>query len=207
MWVFNSITIDKEVCYLGVTLVFLFYCCYILRYTITINKEGCYLGVTLVLPSTTATYYGILLLLQCASLGNTQVTPLIYLLQCPLRALHSTALQLPTVWSHCTGGTLWLLGVEIWQLCLRDTSRSAKWHQRAAVGHWVSLCVCSVVVWSIVYQLGILSLSCSQYSQTICWRGWDGNTCLGVRNTSSIGAWPNSLDWRPPLYCIVSPLL
>ena len=27
------------------------------------------------------------------------------------------------------------------------------------------------------------------------------------RNTSSIGAWPNSLDWRPPKYCIVSPLL
>ena len=34
------------------------------------------------------------------------------------------------------------------QLCLQDTSRSSKWHRRAAVGHWVSLCVkcCSVVV-------------------------------------------------------------
>ena len=30
----------------------------------------------------------------------------------------------------------------------------------------VSLCVCSVVGWLIMYQLGILSLSCSQYSQT-----------------------------------------
>ena len=58
-----------------------------------------------------------------------------------------------------------------------------------------------------MYQLGILSLSCSQYSQTICWRGWDDNACLGVRNTSSIEAWPNSLDGRPPWYCIVSPLL
>ena len=39
------------------------------------------------------------------------------------------------------------------------------------------------------------------------WRGWDDNACLGVRNTSSIGAWHNSLDGRPPWYCIVSPLL
>ena len=58
-----------------------------------------------------------------------------------------------------------------------------------------------------MYQLGILSLSCSQYSQTICWLGWDDNACLGVRNTSSTGAWPNSLDRRLPWYCIVSPLL
>ena len=39
------------------------------------------------------------------------------------------------------------------------------------------------------------------------WRGWDDNACLGVRNTSSIGVWHNSLDRRPPWYCIVSPLL
>ena len=38
-------------------------------------------------------------------------------------------------------------------------------------------------------------------------RGWDDNACLGVRNTSSIGAWHNSLDRRPPWYHIVSPLL
>ena len=38
-------------CYLGAS----FYCCYILQYTITIDKEGCYLGVTLVLPSKAAT--------------------------------------------------------------------------------------------------------------------------------------------------------
>ena len=29
-------------------------------------------------------------------------------------------------------------------------------------------------------------------------RGRDDNACLGDRNTSSIGAWPNSLDRRPP---------
>ena len=49
-----------------------------------------------------------------------------------------------------------------------------------------------------MYQFGILSLSCSQYSQTICLSGWDDNACLGVRNTCSIGAWPNTLDLRPP---------
>ena len=51
------------------------------------------------------------------------------------------------------------------------------------------------------------TLSCSQYSQNICWCRWDDNACLGVKNTCSIGAWPNSLDWRPPWYCKVSPLL
>ena len=105
-----------------------------------------------------------------------------------------------------SGGTRGWLGVKRWQLCLQDTSRSAKCHRRAAVGHWVSLCVWSVVGWLIVYQLGILSLSCSQYSQTICWRGWDDNACLGVRN-NSIGACPNFLVWSQPWYCIVSPLL
>ena len=40
-----------------------------------------------------------------------------------------------------TGGTWWWLGVERWQLCLRDTSRSPKCHQQAAVGHWTSVCV------------------------------------------------------------------
>ena len=52
---------------------------------------------------------------------------------------------------------------------------------------WVSLCVVSVLGWLIVYQLGIQSLSCSQYSQTICWRRWDDNACLGARNTCSHG--------------------
>ena len=45
----------------------------------------------------------------------------------------------------------------------------------------VSLCVRSVVGWFIVYSFGILSLSCNQYSQIICWRGWDDNACLGAR--------------------------
>ena len=50
-------------------------------------------------------------------------------------------------------------------------------------------------------------ISCSQYSQTIFLCGWDDNACLGVRNINRIEAWPNSLDQRPPRYCIVSPLL
>ena len=37
--------------------------------------------------------------------------------------------------------------------------------------------------------------------------GWDDNACLGVTNTSSIGAGHNSLDLRLPWYCIVSPQL
>ena len=67
-------------------------------------------------------------------------------------------------------------------------------------------CVCAVYIVGclIVYQLCILSLSCSRYSQTICWCGWDDNACLGVRNTCCIGAWPNSFDWRPPWYCVSS---
>ena len=102
-----------------------------------------------------------------------------------------------------TGGIRGWLGVEIWQLCLWDISRSAKCHQGAAVGHWVSLCVkCCRMVDSVLYMC-TLSLSCSQYSQTICWRGWDDIVCLGVRNTSSKGAWPNSLDQRPPKYSIL----
>jgi hypothetical protein len=39
------------------------------------------------------------------------------------------------------GGTQGWLGVQRWQLCLQDTSHSVKCHWRAAVGHWVSLCV------------------------------------------------------------------
>ena len=58
---------------------------------------------------------------------------------------------------------------------------------QSAIGEqqWVTWfhCVWSVVGWLIVYQLSILSLSCSQYSQTICLSGWDDNACLGVRNT------------------------
>ena len=39
-----------------------------------------------------------------------------------------------------TGGTREWLGVERWQLCLQDTSRSAKCHRRAAVGHCFIVC-------------------------------------------------------------------
>ena len=40
-----------------------------------------------------------------------------------------------------SGGALRWLGVKRCQLCLQDTSCSAKRHRQAAVGHWVSLCV------------------------------------------------------------------
>ena len=61
--------------------------------TITINKEGCYLVVTLVLPSTAATYYSILL--QQIKRGVSWVLPwcFLLLLLCPHSALYSTALQ------------------------------------------------------------------------------------------------------------------
>ena len=90
---------------------------------------------------------------------------------------------------------------------LRDGNFACRIHPKvqSAIGFH---CVCSVVGWLIVYLLAYyVSLSSSQYSQTICWRGWDDNAFLGARNTCSIGAWPNSLDRRPPWYCIVSPLL
>ena len=83
-------------------------------------------------------------------------------------SLHSepaSPLGMPTVWS-LWGNPGWL-GVERCQLCLQDTSHRAKWHRWAAVGHWVSLCVWSVVGWLIVYQDGDY-LYTGQYSQTIC---------------------------------------
>ena len=83
-------------------------------------------------------------------------------------------LYFPTLWTNVRteyGYTGWTwaqgwLGVKRWQLCLQDISRSTKCYQRVAVDHWISM---RVVGWLIVHQLGILSLSCSQYSQTICW--------------------------------------
>ena len=72
-------------------------------------------------------------------------------------SLHSepiSTLGLPPCQYGHSGGTRGWLGVERCQLCLQDTSRSAKWHRQAAVGHWVSLCVWSVVGWLIVYQDG-----------------------------------------------------
>ena len=44
-----------------------------------------------------------------------------------------------------SGGTRRWLGVERCQLFLHDTSHSAKCHRRAAVGHWISFCVCEVL--------------------------------------------------------------
>ena len=87
-----------------------------------------------------------------------------------------------------SGGTQGWLGVKRCQLCLQDTSRSTKWHRRAAVGHWVSLCVWSVVGWLIVYQDGNY-LYPGQYSQTICrlqirwYRLWGRNILMARPST------------------------
>ena len=58
------------------------------------------------------------------------------------------------------------------------------------------MCVCSIHCRMfdsvpIMHTISIL--------QSIC--GWDDNACLGVRYYSSIGAWPNSRERRPPWYC------
>ena len=91
-----------------------------------------------------------------------------------------------------SGGTWGWLGVERCQLCLQDTSRSAKWHRQAAVGHWVSLCVWSVVGWLIVYQDGDY-LYPGQHSQTICrlqigWYRLQGGNILMAR-PSTLEVW------------------
>jgi hypothetical protein len=58
--------------------------------------------------------------------------------------LHYTVNQRPH-WARQqyvhSGLTRGWLGVERCQLCMQGTSRSTKRHWRAAVGHWVSLCV------------------------------------------------------------------
>ena len=82
------------------------------------------------------------------------------------------------IWCMTMTGLFKILLYEI--IC---SSRRAKYHWQAVVGHWVSLRLWSVVGWLIVYQLGILSLSCSQHSQTICLSRWDYNACIGVRTT------------------------
>jgi hypothetical protein len=69
--------------------------------------------------------------------------------------LHYTVNQRP----HCTEGTRRWLGVERCQLCLQYTSRSAKRHRRAAVGHWVSMCVKCCRIFDSVprWQLSLFS--------------------------------------------------
>ena len=76
----------------------------------------------------------------------------------------ASALGSPTIWS--LWGTRGWLDVERCQLCLQDTSHSPKQHWRAAVGHWVSLCMMCCRL--IVYQDGNYLQPIGQYSQTIC---------------------------------------
>ena len=54
-----------------------------------------------------------------------------------------------------------------WLTKLWVTSRSTKCHPQAATGQWVSLWVCSVIGWLIVYQLGILDLYPIQSDQLL----------------------------------------
>ena len=67
-----------------------------------------------------------------------------------------------------SGGIHGWLGVERYQLCgIQPAVQSTIGEQQWVTG-FNCVCVCSFVGWLIEYQLGILSLSCSQYSQTIC---------------------------------------
>ena len=58
--------------------------------------------------------------------------------------------------SGAPGDGYWL-GINRCQLCLQDTSCSAKWHRQARVGHWVLLCVkCCRMVDSVpIWQLSL----------------------------------------------------
>jgi hypothetical protein len=109
----------------------------------------------------------------------------------------ASALSLPTVWLHWGNPGV----ARCWEMATLPTGYIPQFKVPSTSSSGsLGFIVCSFVGWLIVYQLGILSLSCSQYSHTICWHVWDDSA-------SSIGAWPNSLDWRPLWYCIVSPLL
>ena len=67
-----------------------------------------------------------------------------------------------------SGGIHGWLGVERYQLCgIQPAVQSTIGEQQWVTG-FHCVCVCRFVGWLIEYQLGILSLSCSQYSQTIC---------------------------------------
>ena len=84
-------------------------------------------------------------------------------------SLHSepvSTLGLPTVWSLWGNPGM----ARCWEMSTLPAGYipSTKWHRQTAVGHWVSLCVWSVVGWLIVYQDGNY-LYPGQYSQTICW--------------------------------------
>ena len=107
-------------------------------------------------------------------------------------SLHSeplSALNLPTVWLHW-GNT----GVA---RCWEMTLCAERCHWQAAVGHWVSLCVWSVVGWLIVYQDGDY-LYPGQYNQTICWLqiGWYclwGGNILMARTSTFLKAGPGNV--------------
>ena len=93
----------------------------------------------------------------CVRLKGNYINPLSFRCHSALIPLYVFAVYLNWHWNS-------FVGKESWNLY---TSHSAKWH-RQAVGHWVSLCMWSVVGWLIVYQDGNYLQPTGQYSQTNC---------------------------------------
>ena len=74
-------------------------------------------------------------------------------------------------WQYGHSGETWgWLGAQRCQLCLQDTFCSAKWHRRAAVGHWISLCV---VGWCCLCGGNILMARPSTFLESRSWWGHD----------------------------------
>ena len=95
-------------------------------------------------------------------------------------------------------GTRVWLGVERFQLCLQDTSCSAKQHRRAAVGNWVSVCVkcCrmvnSVPRWTLFpNQLANIVRPSDDCRLWYCLRG--GNINMYNVNSWKAGPWLENL--------------
>ena len=98
---------------------------------------------------------------------------------------------------------------------MQDTSCNAKWHRRAAVGHWVWWCVWSDVGWLIVYQDGnyLYPGTYIQMIPQIRWyclgggnilifsflesRSWWGHDC-GKTTTTNTPDWPMGAHQRVP---------
>ena len=113
----------------------------------------------------------------------------------------------------------WCIHVRKWQgelsSCLKPSTSSFRMiillynnlPKYQCKGNFPLLCISISTNLKLGSVAGPVILANGRYSQTFCWHGWDDNVCLEFRNTCSLGAWPNSLDWRPLWYCIVSPML
>ena len=75
----------------------------------------------------------------------------------------------------------------VWLYWLQDRDSMPNWY---TINHLTILHTHNETqLWNWIQNIFIL-----KSRNLSCWCGWDDNACLGVRNTSSIGAWPNSLD-------------